>query len=108
MNKMKELSAACTGMALGLVLFLFSNAIRWCAILLHLFTAYILWQVHGITFGVIGLLCPFIAEVYTFIACWVANGFLNYYTLAVAIVVALYLTPFLICWIIATLHKDKQ
>lgn len=106
MNKVKELSAACAGTALGIVLFLLSNAIRWSAILLHLFTAYILWQVHGIVFGIIGLFFPFVAEIYTFIACWVVSGFLNYYTLAIAIVIVLYSLPYLILGAIATQRKD--
>ena len=106
MSKIKDMATACAGTALGIILILLSNAIRWSAILLHLFTAYILWQVHGIAIGIVGLFFPFVAEVYTFIACWLAAGFLNYYTFAIAGVVALYSLPYLILWI-ATLHKDK-
>ena len=108
MNKIKEMSAACAGTALGIIMFLLSQAIYWSAILLHLYTAFILWQVHGIAFGVIGLFFPFIAEIYTFISCWIAVGFLNYYTLAVAVVLVLYSLPYLICGMIAFIHKDKQ
>lgn len=101
MSKIKDLSAACTGTAFGIVLFMYAQATKWIPVLLHVFTAYIIWQAHGIFFGFLALFCPFVAEAYTFIRCWIAVGFLNYYTLAIAVVIGLYALPYLICLLVA-------
>lgn len=108
MSKMKDMTAACAGTALGITLFLLSQAMYWSAILLHLFTACIIWQTHGIIMGIVALFVPFISEVYAFIHCWVAAGFLNNYTVAVGVVVGLHLLPYLIFALIAITHSEKE
>lgn len=108
MNKIKDSSAACAGMVFGIVLFLYSQATKWIPVLLHVFTAYIIWQLHGIFFGFLALLCPFVAEAYTFVRCWIAMGFLNYYTLAIAVVIGLYTLPFLVFPLIAKFGSDRK
>lgn len=108
MSKLKEVSATCAGTTLGIVLFLLSKAILWSAIILHLCTVCVLWQIHGIAIGIVGLLFPFVAEAYTFFLCWIKGGFLNYYTLAIGIVVGLNLLPFLIFYLVGLLYKENQ
>ena len=106
MSKIKDMTAACAGTAFGIVLFLYTRAQRWIPVLLHVFTAYIIWQAHGIIFGLFALFCPVVAEVYTFIRVWIAIGFLNYYTLAVAVVIGLYALPYLIFLLVAKSQKE--
>lgn len=94
--KYKEIGSACAGASMAVVLLVLSQIIRWSAIILHLFTVYMLWKVHGVLFACLGLVFPFAAEIYTFICCWIHFGFINIYSIAVLAVVVLYSLPWLI------------
>lgn len=108
MCKIKDLPAACAGIAFGIMLFLYSQATKWLPVLLHVFTAFIIFQLHGIFFGFLALLCPFVAEAYTFVRFWIEIGFMNYYTLAIAVMTGLYTLPFLVFSLIAKFSSDRK
>lgn len=95
MNKLKEFSAACAGTTAGILLFIIGQAVYWMPILLHVFTAYVLWQMHGLAIGLISLCLPFASEIYAFVRCWINAGLLNVYTIATMIAIAPYILIFL-------------
>ena len=92
----------------GILIPLIQMASYWILILFHLFTAFILWQIDGLFFGILALIFPFAAEVYAFIRCWINAGLFNIYTIATLIAIVFFFLPFAIGFILYKIHDDEK